>query len=74
MWGNLGNWKPFKMMKNAIYFILQACFVLKIFVLTVWSSKEATWLEKIRLTSKCMMSQTVKQTMAIHNIAQFLKT
>ena len=30
------NWKPFKMMKNAFYFILEALFVLKIFKFLSW--------------------------------------
>ena len=55
---------PLKMMRNAFYFGLKALFVLKIFVLTFWSCRKTTWLE--RLISKFMTSQPGKQIIAIH--------
>ena len=33
---NFGNWKPWKNMKNAFYFILKALFLLKIFKFLSW--------------------------------------
>ena len=55
-------WKPFKMMKNAFYFILKALFLFKIFkffVLTFWSCKKTGWLER-------------KINFRIHNITTWL--
>ena len=47
---------PLKMMKKA-YFILKAIFVLRMFVLTFWSSRKNSLIRKIRLISKFMTSQ-----------------
>ena len=47
-------------MKNALYFILKALFVLKIFnffVLTFWACGKNSLIRKIRLISKFMTSQ-----------------
>ena len=55
-------WKPFKIMKNAFYFILKALFLFKIFkffVLTFWSCKKTGWLER-------------KINFKIHNITTWL--
>ena len=44
----LAQWKPFKMMKNAFYFISIALFVLKIFKFLSWlfgHAEETVWLE-----------------------------
>ena len=52
---------PFKMVKNAFYFILKALFVLKIFKFLSWLFShvgKTAWLErKIRLTAKFITSQ-----------------
>ena len=54
-----GNWKPFKMMKNAFYFILKVHSVLKIFrFLPVFLVMlKNGFIKKIRLISKFMASQ-----------------
>ena len=48
---------PWKIMKNAFYFILKAIFVLKMFVLTVWSCGKNGLIRKMKLISKIMTSQ-----------------
>ena len=68
-------WKSFKMMKNALYFILKALFVLKIFKFLSWlfGHVKNGLIRKIRLISKFMTSQLGKQTIAIdilHNISR----
>ena len=65
-----------KMMKNAFNFTLKAHCVLKIFkLLSIWSNcqiadnlvmQKTGLIRKIRLISKFMTSQLVKQTIAMH--------
>ena len=58
-------------MKNAFYFILQALFVLKAFKFLSWLV-ENNLIE--RLVSKFMTSQTGKQIITIHILANTLKS
>ena len=51
---------PFKIMKNAFYFILKALFVLKIFMFfvnTFWSCRKNSLIPKRMMTVKIMTSQ-----------------
>ena len=60
---------PLKMMKNVVYFILKAIFVLKICKFLSWlfrSCSKIGLIREIRLTSKLMKSQTGYQTMTIY--------
>ena len=61
--------KPIKKMKNAFYSILKALFPLKIFRFfceRFGHVKKNGVIRKVRLISKFMMSQSGKQTIAIH--------
>ena len=49
------HWKPFKMMKNAFYFILKSIFVLKISKFLPWRKNDL--IRKIMLISKFVTSQ-----------------
>ena len=66
------NESPLKMMKNSFYFILKALFVLKIFNF-LFIQKNGL-IRKIRLISKCMTSQLVQQTVAIHILCNISQT
>ena len=59
-------------MKNSFYFILKALFVLKIFNF-LFIQKNGL-IRKIRLISKCMTSQLVQQTVAIHILCNISQT
>ena len=60
------NESPFKMMRNAFYFILKALFVLKIFKILSWHIGHVEGLiRKIRLISKFLTSQHGKQTIVL---------
>ena len=63
------------MMKNALYFIVKALFVLKIFfVVTFWSCRKNGLIRKIRLTSKFKTSEPRYQTIAIHMLPKISRS
>ena len=60
---------PFKMIKNAFYFILKALFFLEVFnfcIMNFWSCRKNGLIRKIRIISKFMTSQPGYQTIEIH--------
>ena len=70
-----GNWKPFKMMKNAFYFTSKVVFVLKIFkflfdfLVMYWNGL----INKTRLIWNFMTSQPRWQAIVIHILPNILR-
>ena len=70
----LFQWKPFKMIENAFYFMLKALYVLGVFTFLSWHLGYVEKQLDKKINSKFMTSQTGQQIITMHIICNISRS